>query len=323
MADSIVIATAESTPGDMMAPNCFSQFEHLSWNLGHITRFDNNNGAIILSEGSNCWAELRDWFTDATTWLDQQLKMADQTDIGEADDMKELALEVASIEDVTAEMSALSNNQGGAGIDFLIQQIEGYTDYQLVVSMWAWDNARVQPGQSAGLCLRPSQPEDAYASCWVYERDQMGAYGKPKSLMVEPSLFTPGARLEEMPALENYPIPGMKGSWMCSETQTVLHKTSAMCIRFIPKTNTIEDPLIDADSDITLMTYLSSRFDDEAPEGPIGTDAAQEGFHVGQKAFEDFNFNLQTAFDAFMGASYGISAASAAVLVTAAATLAF
>ena len=46
--------------------------------------------------------------------------MADQTDIGEADDMKELALEMATIEEVSEEVSAIANDQGGSGIDFLI-----------------------------------------------------------------------------------------------------------------------------------------------------------------------------------------------------------
>ena len=97
MADSIVVATAESTPADRLAPGCFQEFENLDWSLGHITRFDTNRGAVILTEGSQCWTEIRDWFTDITDWMTKQLKMAEETDIGQADAAKELALDVAEV----------------------------------------------------------------------------------------------------------------------------------------------------------------------------------------------------------------------------------
>ena len=43
--------------------------------------------------------------------------------------MKELALEVAKIEEVTEEVQSFGADEGGAGIDFLIEQIDSYTDY--------------------------------------------------------------------------------------------------------------------------------------------------------------------------------------------------
>ena len=69
MADTLVIATAESTPPETLAPGCFDQFKNLEWEMGHITRFDTARGAIILTEGNTCWGEIRDWFTDITDWL--------------------------------------------------------------------------------------------------------------------------------------------------------------------------------------------------------------------------------------------------------------
>ena len=92
--------------------------------------------------------------------------------------------------------------------------------------------------------------------------------------MLPPSEFVDGARLERMPALEPYPIPGMQGQWMCRELSDLelVGYMNALCARFIPKGFSIEDPMIDADTDITLMTYLSSRFDDDGTERPVGSE---------------------------------------------------
>ena len=76
-------------------------------------------------------------------------------------------------------------------------------------------------------------------------------------------------------------------------------------------------------SDVTLMTYLSSRFDED-PEVALGADAAAaEGFKMGKKAFTEFSMNLSDVMNRFMGAAYGLSAASAAALAITVSTLAF
>lgn len=55
--------------------------------------------------------------------------MAEQTDIGEADNMKELALDVVEVEQTEAEIQAIQLNQQVAGIDYLIGLADDYTEY--------------------------------------------------------------------------------------------------------------------------------------------------------------------------------------------------
>ena len=72
--------------------------------------------------------------------------MAEQTDIGEADDMKELALDVVEVEQTEAEIQAIQLDQQVAGIDYLIGMADSYTEYQMVISTWTWKMDEVKPG---------------------------------------------------------------------------------------------------------------------------------------------------------------------------------
>jgi len=117
----------------------------------------------------------------------------------------------------------------------------------------------------------------------------------------------------------------MRGQWMCRELSDLelVGYINALCARFIPRAFTIEDPMIDANTDITLMTYLSSRFDDDGTERPVGEDVTQEGFHVGNKAFKTISFNLSDIINALQGATYGLSTATTAALAISVTMLAF
>jgi len=161
------------------------------------------------------------------------------------------------------------------GIDFLIDEVENYTNYELVMSLWSWDTDAVQENESVGLCMRPNMPVDSYASCWMFKTDNYGAYRQPSSYLVDSKNFTPGARLEDMPALSPYPMPGMKGSWMCAEPMAIYGRTTAACARFAPKLYTTEDPSFTPTDDITVLTYLSSRYAFR-DEGELGSDADPE-----------------------------------------------
>ena len=95
-------------------------------------------------------------------------------------------------------------------------------------------------------------------------------------------------------------------------------------MRFAPKNYTAEDPAFLASDDFTVMTYLSSRYENRG-EVPMGTTSTTQAFTEGSKAFEKFNLNIAAAYNAFMemGAMPGISAISAAVLLISATSLAF
>ena len=94
MSDRLVIAAASSTPTDIMAPSCFDQLSQLNMELGHMTGFDNDHGVLILTQGNTCWDDIRFAFTDMSEWLAEQLDMAMSTDAGEAEVLKEVAIEV-------------------------------------------------------------------------------------------------------------------------------------------------------------------------------------------------------------------------------------
>uniref|UniRef100_A0A7S3MLF2 Uncharacterized protein n=1 Tax=Favella ehrenbergii TaxID=182087 RepID=A0A7S3MLF2_9SPIT len=131
-------------------------------------------------------------------------------------------------------------------------------------------------------------------------------------MLIDPKDLVAGSRLEEMTGLEPYPVPGMKGSWMCQEPMELLGRVRAVCTRFAPKTYTPQDPTFSADSDITVMTYLSSRFD-ERTETPMGMTETNQGFYEGKKAFEQFDFNFRAAYESIeslMGGSLSIFAAA-------------
>jgi len=72
--------------------------------------------------------------------------MAEQTDIGEADDMKELALDVVEVEQTEAEIEAIQLDPQVAGIDYLIGMADDYTEYEMVISTWTWKMDEVEPG---------------------------------------------------------------------------------------------------------------------------------------------------------------------------------
>ena len=137
-------------------------------NMGHMLNFDYDHGVVMLTNGSSCWDELRTSFTELAEWLDEQLAMAETTDVGEVNDVKDLAVDVAEVAETVSEVRAEVVGQEKTGIDFLVEEIENYTDYEMVMSLWSWDYDEVHENEAVGLCMRPSNNAEAYASCWMY-----------------------------------------------------------------------------------------------------------------------------------------------------------
>jgi len=132
-----------------------------------------------------------------------------------------------------------------------------------------------------------------------------------------------GTRLEDFESVSVYPVPGMKGQWMCEDPVKILGRMRVSCARFTPKTFEVEDPSFEPNSDVTVMTYLTSR-----QTGRIAfeqSESSNGGFHATDSAFEEFKFNIEDTFiDAlFEGASLGYSAASVAGFAFTLASLSF
>ena len=274
MADQIAQAIAKSTPADQLAPECFDQLSAMNVDMGHMLNFDYNHGVIMLTNGSACWDELRTSFTELAEWLDEQLAMAENTDVGEINDVKDLAVDVAEVAETVEAVTADVMGQEKTGVDFLVEEIENYTNYEALLSLWSWDYDSVHENEAVGLCIRPANSEEAFASCWLYRTNMYRQYGEAESFLVDSRAFAPGARLEEMPALQPYPIPGMKGGWMCNEPMNMLGRMRAACMRFAPKLYSVEDPTYAPADDISVMTYLSSRYN-EGSETMMGVDEDQ------------------------------------------------
>ncbi len=89
-----IAATSKQTT-DVIAPSCFDQISSLDMNLGHVTGFDDDNGMLVLTNSSKCWDEIRFAFTDLADWLTEQIQMAEETDIGDKNALKDAALEIS------------------------------------------------------------------------------------------------------------------------------------------------------------------------------------------------------------------------------------
>ena len=125
------------------------------------------------------------------------------------------------------------------GIQALIETVQEYTEFQIMMSNWSWRPENVIAGESVGMCVKLAEISDAYASCWAFTKDKNEEFEKARSFLVEPQTLTPSAHLEDMKTLNGFFMPGMKGQWMCNSPSKILGRIQVSCARFTPKTFTI------------------------------------------------------------------------------------
>ena len=53
------------TAAETLAPSCFEQLSNFNLELGQITTFDDHRGMAVLTEGSQCWDQVREAFNAA------------------------------------------------------------------------------------------------------------------------------------------------------------------------------------------------------------------------------------------------------------------
>jgi len=87
MADFTSAASVE-----MLAPSCLDEIMSLNLNFGHVTDFDSMQGLVIMTEGSTCWNDVREAFQALADFIEEQLAMAAQEELG--DKAAEVAEEV-------------------------------------------------------------------------------------------------------------------------------------------------------------------------------------------------------------------------------------
>ena len=195
----------------------------------------------------------------------------------------------------------------------------------MMVSMWSWNPKDVAPGESVGLCVRPAEIPTAHASCWLFKKNRHHEYEGPTSYLVDSSYLTAGARLEDMNKVTIYPVPGMKGQWMCDTPTNIFGRVQVSCARFTPKVFKIEDPSFEPHEDVTVMTYLTARLTGRIDfESNNDSGLSSSGFHSADSAFESFKFDVEDiSLRSFMGGMVGYSSGLAACLVLGVTSLAF
>ena len=152
----------------------------------------------------------------------------------------------------------------------MLEDIEKYTDTYMMFSMWSWDADDVIEGESAGICMEPTDKPETYASCWFYTRNTFGDLEGPKSLLIDPKIISPESRLEDQEVVNSFTIPGMYGNWMCMEPMEIFGRVRVSCARFVPKEDTVEDPAYRMEDDVTVTTYLTGRLTGRlAPPTPL------------------------------------------------------
>ena len=115
-----------------------------------------------------------------------------------------------------------------------------------MISMWAWEERDVIPGESAGVCVSPAAAEESVnSSCWLWTMNEEGVYEETNtSYLLDPYIvFTPETRLEDQTTASTFQVPAMFGNWICTRPMEVAMRIRTTCARFLPRDDTPEDPV--------------------------------------------------------------------------------
>lgn len=56
---------------ETLAPSCYDQLTSFNLELGQITTFDSHHGMVLLTEGSECWNNVRGAFQAAADFVEE------------------------------------------------------------------------------------------------------------------------------------------------------------------------------------------------------------------------------------------------------------
>ena len=178
----------------------------------------------------------------------------------------------------------------------MINDVQAYTEGQLIVTQWSWSKEDVIAGESAGLCISPDDNGASKASCWQWAMGADGKFGSTtKSFLISIADVKATTSLDSMQDLGALAIPTLFGSWICSSPVELAMRVQTVCTRFLPKTDTTNDPAYKDGQPIIATTYLSSRLSGrvKAPATVNGNPGAlAEG-----RGFVSFNTLMATSMD--------------------------
>lgn len=185
------------------------------------------------------------------------------------------------------------------------EQVQEYTEGEILMTSWKWDMEAVQPGHSVGLCMGEPEPSTAYWSCWSFTMADDGTYPKtPASYLIDPATWTAESSLDTYEEIEEESFPSMYGSWTCMEPKEWNDTMHADCMRFLPSqeysTASNSTDVRFENGPMKIATYLTSRalLTDGNNTAPV--------LEAEESMFESFTIDLSDYSES--GAWSGISA---------------
>ena len=252
--------------------------------LGYVSRFDNEQGMMLILDGEVCWEEVVNTLRANDNVIQQQI--------------------------VTAETAGLNlQEQGLPTFEQYVQMRDGVVDYtsgKLLMTNWMWSKF-VPVGESHGVCISNTDEGnvDAYWSCWEWTPTENRPDGSAiydnmnRSYLIDPTTWTETSRLDDYQDLGFGALPGLYGGWLCSEPEEIFDMYTAECMRFLPNASYSNT------TDITygagpaqVMTYSTERFNTTRIEDNESLIA-----NFGDSAFERWTVDLSES-----GAWSGLSA---------------
>ena len=208
------------------------------------------------------------------------------------------------------------------GITAILDLIKGYTDQHMLISVYSWDPELVIDGESVGVCHQPASNPDNYLSCWEWSKDSEGTFGsQPGSYLIDPKLINDSTSLDSQPVVAAVQVPAMFGNWICSPPMEYFLRMHTTCARLLPKEEKVEDPMYQPDSEVSVMTYFSSRLSGRVsmPEAVNGN----KGFYSHNYGFQEFRINMEESLGITMEGAVVTYTSTAIGLVAAIAAFAF
>ena len=142
-------------------------------------------------------------FNAAAAFIEEQLALAASEEagaIGEAvgdSSLGEAAAEATgdAIAGVSEEVKA--GVEEASGITAIIEEINTYTNKEMMISMYSWEPEMLIAGESVGICHTPTAKPDAMSSCWEWKMNEEGVYeDAPISYLVNMQDFGVDAGLD-------------------------------------------------------------------------------------------------------------------------------
>ena len=103
--------------------------------MGYSTQFDNNNGIAYITGGQACWTEMMDVIKSLNTFASEQLTRLEENGI--------------YLEDYFD----TENLPSKEAFQALVDEIDTYTEGQILVTSWKWSIEGFEGGDSAGICV--------------------------------------------------------------------------------------------------------------------------------------------------------------------------